>query len=76
LNWQKKYVKDGMAGYSELQVKEFEMQKEGFKAVKHQEFVGVNYYDKVQEIITSGKTSTKAMVGSTEEEQFHYSEAS
>ncbi|PCI94387.1 MAG: isocitrate lyase [Flavobacteriales bacterium] len=72
----KKYVKDGMAGYSKLQVKEFEMQKDGFKAVKHQEFVGVNYYDKVQEIITSGKTSTKAMEGSTEEEQFHYSKAS
>jgi len=72
----KTYVKEGMAGYSKLQTQEFNLQKEGFKAVKHQEFVGVNYYDKVQEIITSGKTSTKAMNGSTEKEQFYLNQAS
>lgn len=61
----------GMAGYSELQEKEFALQKEGFRAVKHQGFVGTGYFDAVQNSITSGLTSTAALVGSTEVEQFH-----
>lgn len=65
------YVKRGMAGFSELQQKEFALQAEGFKAVKHQSFVGTGYFDEVQNIITSGTASTTALVGSTEEEQFH-----
>lgn len=65
------YVKRGMAGFSELQQKEFALQADGFKAVKHQSFVGTGYFDEVQNIITSGTASTTALVGSTEEEQFH-----
>jgi isocitrate lyase len=60
----------GMAGYSELQEKEFAMQSRGFKAVKHQAFVGTGYFDAVQETITAGEASTVALKGSTEEAQF------
>jgi len=65
------YVQRGMAGFSELQQKEFALQSQGFKAVKHQSFVGTGYFDKVQNVITAGTSSTTALAGSTEEEQFH-----
>ncbi|MDX1905307.1 MAG: isocitrate lyase [Thermonemataceae bacterium] len=65
------YKERGMAGYSELQQKEFALQGKGFKAVKHQAFVGVGYFDEVQNVITSGESSTVALKGSTEEAQFH-----
>ena len=64
------YKKKGMAGYSELQEKEFELQKEGFKAIKHQNFVGTTYFDEVQNTVTMGLTSTVAMKDSTETAQF------
>ena len=64
------YREKGMAGYSQLQEKEFILQKRGFKAVKHQTFVGTGYFDAVQETITAGETSTVALKGSTEETQF------
>lgn len=64
------YKKEGMLGYSRLQQKEFALQSEGFKAVKHQSFVGAGYFDAVQNIITQGNTSTAALKGSTEEVQF------
>ncbi|UII77986.1 isocitrate lyase [Flagellimonas sp. HMM57] len=66
----KAYKEKGMAGYSELQEREFALQKYGFKAVKHQGFVGTSYFDEVQDVITSGKSSTVAMKGSTETAQF------
>jgi isocitrate lyase len=72
----KSYLNHGMAGYSKLQEKEFELQKDGFKAAKHQEFVGVNYFDQIQQVITSGRSSTIAMQGSTEEDQFDHKKAS
>lgn len=65
------YREKGMAGYSQLQQKEFEMQSNGFTAVKHQAFVGTGYFDAVQETITSGNASTVALKGSTEEAQFN-----
>ena len=64
------YKQRGMAGYSELQEREFALQKEGFKAVKHQSFVGTTYFDAVQNTITLGNSSTMAMNNSTEIEQF------
>ncbi|MBX0332250.1 isocitrate lyase [Pontibacter sp. HSC-14F20] len=67
----KAYKARGMAGYSELQEREFGLVKEGFKAVKHQSFVGTAYFDAIQNTVTSGTASTAALVGSTEEEQFH-----
>ena len=66
----KQYLEKGMYGYSRLQDKEFESEKDGFRAAKHQEFVGAGYFDKVQETIMGGELSTTSMSGSTEEEQF------
>lgn len=65
------YKKEGMLGYSGLQEKEFALQEIGFKAVRHQAFVGTGYFDTVQETVTGGLASTAALKGSTEEEQFH-----
>jgi isocitrate lyase len=64
------YKKEGMLGYSGLQEKEFALQSSGFKAVKHQAFVGTGYFDAVQQTVTSGLGSTGALKGSTEEDQF------
>ena len=61
----------GMAAYTRLQDREFQMEKEwGFTAVKHQSFVGAGYFDEVQLAITGGTASTTALHGSTEEAQF------
>lgn len=68
----KAYKLRGMAGYSELQEKEFALQSDGFAAVKHQTFVGTQYFDFVQNTVQQGKASTVAMTGSTEEEQFEH----
>ncbi len=65
------YKNYGMAGYSQLQQKEFALQEKGFKAVKHQSFVGTSYFDAVQNTVTNGAASTMAMNGSTEAEQFN-----
>lgn len=64
------YKKDGMAAYSKIQQQEFEAEKDGYTAVKHQREVGTTYFDTIAQIISSGKTSTTAMSGSTESEQF------
>ena len=64
------YKQRGMAGYSELQEREFALQTKGFKAVKHQTFVGTGYFDAVQNIVQQGASSTTAMEGSTETAQF------
>ncbi|MFB9097291.1 isocitrate lyase [Flavobacterium jumunjinense] len=66
----KAYRERGMAGYSELQEREFALQKEGFKAVKHQGFVGTTYFDAVQNTVTNNRSSTTAMKDSTEVAQF------
>lgn len=66
----KGYAKEGMTAYSRLQEHEFQMESQGYTAVKHQAFVGAGYFDEVLETITSGKTSTHALKGSTEEQQF------
>jgi isocitrate lyase len=65
------YKERGMAGYSELQEREFALQAKGFRAVKHQSFVGTGYFDAVQTTVTAGNSSTTALAGSTEAEQFH-----
>ncbi|MEO8665331.1 MAG: isocitrate lyase [Ignavibacteria bacterium] len=61
----------GMTAFTKLQELEFMLEKDsGFKAVKHQTFVGTGYFDEVQMTITSGNSATTALAGSTEEEQF------
>ena len=67
----KAYVERGMAGFSELQQREFALEKDGFKAIKHQAFVGTGYFDAVQNVVQQGQSSTTALAGSTEAEQFH-----
>jgi isocitrate lyase len=60
-----------MAAYSRLQEHEFALEREkGYSAVKHQGFVGAGYFDEIQNVVTGGETSTAALKGSTEEEQF------
>ena len=66
----KAYKKNGMYAYSQLQEREFKYESEGFRAAKHQSFVGAGYFDAVQNTIMAGHSSTTAMDGSTEEEQF------
>jgi isocitrate/methylisocitrate lyase len=64
------YKARGMAAYAELQGREFASEREGYAAVRHQEFVGVGYFDEVTQIATNGKSATLAMEGSTEQAQF------
>ncbi|MGC2789278.1 MAG: isocitrate lyase [Thermoplasmata archaeon] len=66
----KGYAQSGMAAYSELQEEEFRAEAEGYAAVKHQSFVGASYFDDVAQVLSGGLTTTLAMDGSTEEEQF------
>ena len=65
------YARRGMAAYAELQTREFASEAEGYEAVRHQEFVGVPYFDEITQIATGGTSSVTAMEGSTEQEQFH-----
>ncbi len=65
------YKQHGMAAYSKLQQAEFGMEEQGYTATKHQREVGTGYFDDVARVISGGTSSTTALVGSTEEEQFH-----
>jgi len=60
----------GMSAYSHFQDNEFESEKSGYKAVKHQSFVGTGYFDAVAQAISGEEFSTGALKGSTEEKQF------
>lgn len=66
----KDYRDHGMAAYSALQQAEFDNEKFGYSATKHQREVGTGYFDEVSMVITGGKSSTTALKGSTEQEQF------
>lgn len=66
----KGYKETGMAAYSKLQQAEFESAKDGFTATLHQREVGTGYFDEVSLVVSGGKSSTTALTGSTEEEQF------
>ena len=65
------YRDRGMAAYSELQQEEFAAEADGYTATKHQREVGTGYFDEVAQVIMGGESSTAALTGSTEEEQFH-----
>lgn len=65
------YRTEGMLAYSHLQEREFELEKaHGYRAVKHQSFVGAGYFDQVQIAVTGEDVATTALKGSTEETQF------
>jgi isocitrate lyase len=65
------YARNQMSAFVELQEKEFAAADRGFTAVKHQREVGTGYFDAVTQAIQQGQSSTTALKGSTEEEQFH-----
>ena len=67
----REYRQEGMTAYSRLQQKEFEAEKNGYEAIRHQEFVGTSYFDEVTQVATGGASSILSMDGSTEKEQFH-----
>ena len=50
---------------------EFAAEKNGYTATKHQREVGTGYFDEVAQVIAGGESSTTALAGSTEREQFH-----
>ncbi|HEY4582055.1 MAG TPA: isocitrate lyase [Lysobacter sp.] len=64
------YARHQMSAFVELQEKEFAAAERGFTAVKHQREVGTGYFDAVTQTIQGGQSSTVALKGSTEEEQF------
>jgi isocitrate lyase len=64
------YAEKGMSAYVELQNAEFAMEDQGYTATKHQREVGAGYFDLVSQAVSGGESSTLALKGSTEEEQF------
>ncbi|KAE9420449.1 hypothetical protein Angca_007372, partial [Angiostrongylus cantonensis] len=70
------YKQTGMLAYSMLQELEFESERHGYSAVKHQREVGTGYFDHISNAVTGGQSSTTALSGSTEEAQFRTETAS
>jgi isocitrate lyase len=64
------YRNEGMTAYARLQEREFAAEKQGYEAIRHQDFVGTSYFDEVTQVATGGASSILSMEGSTEEEQF------
>ncbi|HTT12788.1 MAG TPA: isocitrate lyase [Burkholderiaceae bacterium] len=64
------YARSQMSAFVELQEAEFAAADKGFTAVKHQREVGTGYFDAVTQAIQQGQSSTTALSGSTEDEQF------
>jgi isocitrate lyase len=64
------YARRQMSAFVELQEREFAAADRGVTAVKHQREVGTGYFDTVTQTIQAGTSSTTALKGSTEEEQF------
>jgi isocitrate lyase len=64
------YAREGMTAYVRLQDREFELEPDGYTAVKHQQEVGTGYFDRVSRALSGDLASTLALEGSTEEAQF------
>ena len=64
------YGEEGMSAYVRLQEQEFSLEEFGYTATRHQREVGAGYFDAVLGAVTGGESSTLALKGSTEEEQF------
>jgi isocitrate lyase len=65
----KGYASDGMTAYVKLQEAEFAAEADGYTATKHQAEVGTGYFDAVSTALNP-ESSTTALKGSTETEQF------
>jgi isocitrate lyase len=70
------YAEEGMTAYVRLQEREFELEAEGYTATRHQREVGAGYFDQVAQAVSGGESSTLALKGSTEEQQFNASSSS
>jgi isocitrate lyase len=66
----KGYAEHDMTAYVALQQREFQLEGDGYTATKHQREVGAGYFDRISSVVTGGTSSTLALKGSTEEEQF------
>ena len=64
------YAEEGMTAYVRLQEREFALEEHGYTATRHQREVGAGYFDEVAQVISGGLSSTLALTGSTEEQQF------
>jgi isocitrate lyase len=64
------YADEGMPAYVRLQQREMELEPDGYTATRHQQEVGTGYFDLVARAIADGTTSTTALDGSTERQQF------
>jgi len=69
------YADRGMPAYVDLQEHEFAMEEQGYTATRHQREVGAGYFDRVATIVSGGESSTLALEGSTEAEQFEHEHA-
>ncbi len=65
------FASEHMTAYVRLQQAEFAAERHGYTATRHQREVGTGYFDAVTQVVQSGRSSTTALTGSTEEEQFH-----
>jgi len=65
------YRDDAMTAYVALQERELSLEDAGYTATRHQREVGAGYFDHVMQAVTGGVSSTLALTGSTEEQQFH-----
>ncbi len=63
------FADEGMPAYVRLQEAEFAAESVGYTATKHQHEVGTGYFDLVSTAVTPN-SSTVALTGSTEKEQF------
>jgi isocitrate lyase len=64
------YRDDAMSAYVTLQEREFALEDDGYTATRHQREVGAGYFDQVMQAVSGGVSSTLALTGSTEEQQF------
>jgi isocitrate lyase len=64
------YRGEAMPAYVSLQEREFALEADGYTATRHQREVGAGYFDQVMQAVSGGVSSTLALTGSTEEQQF------
>ena len=65
------FNKRGMSAYAEFQQGEFRSEEFGYTATRHQREVGTGYFDEITQVVSEGLSSTTALKGSTETEQFY-----
>jgi isocitrate lyase len=64
------YAAEGMTAYVRLQEREFDLERQGYTATRHQREVGTGVFDAIAQAISGGQASTLALADSTEQQQF------